>query len=857
MTVLTAVSASEVLHATLPFAYVSVILVSPSLFLLPKMARDKTTKEDGGDRLKTSRKKARHEEPVVDSPKPKKRKRESKIEDSGSRNGTYEGQNGVVTPAKESKNLQSKGQTPPKGAISSGTKEKKNRNDGSNQSERAPRPDETTSNMQLDDDTPGKSKKRKHEERRDEDEKHNAKHAKLLKKFEKSIKAKKPIAEDVEERPLETGPAVIAQGLEPLPQPEPVGEIGEKPTYSTMPDWITNPVTKSPYDREDGQTVKFDGIGLDKSVVSKLEKHGYSEATPVQATVIPLLLDEKHRHRGDLCVSASTGSGKTLSYVLPINQSLQRESLPRFRALIVVPTRELVKQAREAFEACGSNLRIGTAIGNVALKDEQSKIIRWESVYSPEKYSHDQQKVLSEDDWADFDLLKYRDQAERTKDQLPQYVQVARPNIDVLISTPGRLVDHIRQTDGFSLRQLQWLVVDEADRLLNESFQEWVSVLTGALDKEKTANAGDSVLAKIGRPLQSPYPRKVILSATLTNDITKLNSLRLENPKLVAIGSRNVDPDEEKTNHETEQFVLPSSLTEHFVPVGDGSEKPIYLMKLILAINKSKWHCIATPAFASIHERKKTKSAASDSETSSDNDTTSSSGSDSSSDESSDSESDSGSDSTSVSSSSSSSDSSSSSISDESDSTSESESEASSVSDEPSKVVPVKPDAGIISMLIFTKSTESAARLSHLLSLMNPALKDKIGTIVKSNNSSSSRKTLRDYRAGRINIIVATDRASRGIDLVGLGAVINYDMPTSLTTYVHRVGRTARAGKSGQAWTLVEHREGLWFQKVIVKSDNVVRSGKVAKPAKPEKNTKAMVKEYTTALEGLEKAVKG
>ena len=229
----------------------------------------------------------------------------------------------------------------------------------------------------------------------------------------------------------------------------------------------------------------------------------------MQATVIPLLLDEKYRHRGDLCVSASTGSGKTLSYVLPINQSLQREYLPRFRALIVVPTRELVKQAREAFEACGSNLRIGTAIGNVALKDEQQKIMRWESIYSPEKYNQDQQKIMSEDDWADFDLLKYRDEVEHTKVQLPQYVQVARPNIDVLISTPGRLVDHIRQTDGFSLRQLQWLIVDEADRLLNESFQEWVSVLTTALNKEKNANVGDSVLARIGRPIQSPYPTQL------------------------------------------------------------------------------------------------------------------------------------------------------------------------------------------------------------------------------------------------------------------------------------------------------------------------------------------------------------
>ncbi|EED22371.1 DEAD/DEAH box helicase, putative [Talaromyces stipitatus ATCC 10500] len=836
------------------------------------MAGDKEKKRHGGDKEKTSRKKDRYEEslatsPVVDSLQPqKKRKRESKLEQSN-RNGVEEEWYGD----KEFEDVQSESQASAKGGVSRDRKGQKSRDDGSKGSidtepprsssrsdEKAPdlrfgdrtlkktkkRKNEDQSEANGAQDPPSKVKKRKHEQvstPRDEDERHDLKHAKLLKKFEKSIKAKRPVTENVQETSaFDTGTAIVAQGLEPLPQPEPVAETSEKPTYSTMPDWITNPVTKSPYDREDGQPVKFENISLDRTVVSKLEKHGYSEATPVQATVIPLLLDEQHRHRGDLCVSASTGSGKTLSYVLPINQSLQRESVARLRALVIVPTRELVKQAREAFEACGSNLRIGTAIGSVVLKDEQQKIIRWDSVYSPEKYNADQQRTMSESDWAEFDLLKYRDEVVRAGDLAPQYIQVARPNIDVLISTPGRLVDHIRQTEGFSLRHLQWLVVDEADRLLNESFQEWVSVLMGALDKEKTANIGDSVLARIGRPIQSPYPRKVILSATLTNDITKLNSLRLENPKLVAIGSRNMDSNEERVKHEAEQFVLPPSLMEHFVPVGDGFEKPIYLMKLLLMINKSKWNSLATPAYASVVGRKSNEAAE---DSSSDSDSTSSSDDTSSSDEASDSESDSDSESSDASP-------------DESESSSDSDSETSSIASETSPVASAS-NTGVTSVLIFTKSTESAARLSHLLSLMNPSLESQIGTIVKSNNSSSSRKTLKDYRAGRISIIVATDRASRGIDLVGLGGVINYDMPTSLTTYVHRVGRTARAGKSGQAWTLVEHREGLWFQKVIVKSENVVRSGNGVKAVRQEKNSKAMVAEYTAALEGLEKAVKG
>ncbi|OKL60900.1 hypothetical protein UA08_03222 [Talaromyces atroroseus] len=820
--------------------------------------------------------------PTDTTPKPKKRKRESKPDftdgldsnppitsfgnDSSAKStkdGNYESQitekDTLSTDKKKTRPDIPKALGPSPGSDE-GYEDIDNR-DGSNKNSKK-RKNDTVGKVeseagQTNEDHPAKSRKHKYGEtpkaHRDDDDKQATKHAKILQKFEKSIRAKKPVSDDAEKEKEditagEIGNAVVAHGLEPLPQPEPVAETGEKPTYSTMPNWITNPVTKSPYQRDDGAPLEFDSLKLDKGVISRLNKHGYKEATFVQATVIPLLIDNAHRHIGDICVSASTGSGKTLSYVLPMDQSLRRESMPRFRGLIVVPTRELVKQVREAFEACGSNLRIGTAIGHVALKDEQQKIIRWDSVYSPGKYEEDQQKMMSTDEWASFDLLKYRDEVERTGELLPHYVPEPRPNIDVLISTPGRLVDHIRQTEGFTLRHLQWLVVDEADRLLNESFQEWVSVLMEALDKEKTANVGGPVMANIGRPLQSAYPKKVILSATLTNDITKLNSLRLDNPKLVAIGSRGLEADVEGTNHETEQFVLPPKLVEHFVPVGDGSEKPIHLMKLLLhEINKSSWSSIATPAYTSENISKSAKNESTDDETSSDSDDTSSSGDDTSSAATSDSESesDSSSDTTSETSS-------------DSDTDTSSESDTDTSVDDKSSIKDLQSiERGVKSVLIFTKSTESAARLSHLLGLMNPALKDKMGTIVKSSNSSSSRKTLKDYRAGRINIIVATDRASRGIDFVGLDVVINYDVPTSLTTYVHRVGRTARAGRSGHAWSLVEHREGLWFQKVIVKSDNVVRSGKVMKYSKSEKNTKAMIAEYTASLQGLEKATKG
>jgi ATP-dependent RNA helicase DDX51/DBP6 len=78
---------------------------------------------------------------------------------------------------------------------------------------------------------------------------------------------------------------------------------------------------------------------------------------------------------------------------------------------------------------------------------------------------------------------------------------------------------------------------------------------------------------------------------------------------------------------------------------------------------------------------------------------------------------------------------------------------------------------------------------------------------------------------GQVSILVASDLISRGLDLPSLAHVINYDVPTSLTSYVHRIGRTARAGKRGHAWTLFTATEGRWFWNEIGRTKAVERSG--------------------------------
>ncbi|OGM49206.1 ATP-dependent RNA helicase dbp6 [Aspergillus bombycis] len=691
------------------------------------------------------------------------------------------------------------------------------------------------------------------------------KYSGILSKFEKAVKA----AESAKAKSGEedgdnesTGPVtaepVIAQGLEPLPQPEAAPEQDEKPSYSSLPSWLANPLRTSAEER-----TPFSSLGIEENVLRILESNGYKEAFAVQSTVIPLLLQGSKNHPGDVCISAATGSGKTLSYVLPMVTALEQVPAPRLRGLIVVPTRELVKQAREACELCaaGSGLRVASAVGNVAIKEEQRSLMRDDEVYGPENFKLRQQDKLTDNDWLNFSLQDYISDAGDQSESLPGYIRKAEPNVDVLICTPGRLVDHIRYTKGFTLKHLEWLVIDEADRLLNESFQEWVDVVMNSLDARKGAGTfgfSGKFLANLGLPIQTKDPRKVILSATMTKDISKLNSLRLSNPKLVIVGSA-----EQTTSQEDEtgirdgagdQYTLPPRLKECSLSVGDGSQKPLYLLRLLLSHIKVDVNRNAKRVLTNTSDSDDTSSEGSASEESSSEESDSDSTSDP---ESSDSDTDSE---TSSSDESSSDESASDSSSDDSSSSSDSSDSEDSSTSEDELSVDIKADNSRprASVLVFTKSSESASRLARLLALLDPSLAKEIGTIIKSNKSSASRKTLTAYRQGKISIIIATDRASRGLDLQSLTHVVNYDVPTSITTYVHRVGRTARAGREGSAWTLVAHREGRWFTKEIIQtSDNrITRSSKVQKVAMKLDNMKDVKLRYRQALDTLEQEVK-
>ena len=621
-----------------------------------------------------------------------------------------------------------------------------------------------------------KKKDKKQKAARDEQEavsgdEQPGKHVNVLSKFQKA-KEEKQTDIPPEQLPSEDVIQPEVHGLEPIPQPELGAPPSEKPSYSILAAWQSSAVRVV-----HGATRKFSSFSLSDTIVSNLGKHQLEESLPVQTTVLPLLLDGQEHHDGDVCVSAATGSGKTLAYVAPMIEALKDPPGTKLRGVIVVPTRELVQQVRQLCEICaaGTGLKIATAAGSKSITDEQRTLVTEEEIYDPKEYERRQTAPV---DWSNFSLEKLMRDAERNSQQgSVHFVRRFRSNVDILITTPGRLVDHLQSTEGFSLDDVNWLVVDEADRLLNESYQEWIDTVTPALQSHAATSKRDEILRYMRMKVPKRVVRKVLLSATMTRDISKLNSLGLDNPKLVILGSAGLESrarEGEDLNGVVEEpapdadgaFHLPATISEHALPVKDGYEKPLYLVQLLESriFNESSQDVQNEKGSTSTGKKSKTsgESDSSLSDTSSDGDSSSGSSA--------------------------------------SPPTSSAHDSSTFLSKHQRSQKPQGSSLGSQpKVLIFTRSTSAATRLSRLLSLLAPAFSPS--TLTRSTSASaSSRRALKAFLSGKSSILVATDRASRGLDIQNLTHVISYDVPASALTYVHRVGRTARAGKDGSAW---------------------------------------------------------
>ena len=306
----------------------------------------------------------------------------------------------------------------------------------------------------------------------------------------------------------------------------------------------------------------------------------------------------------DIIGLAETGSGKTLAFALPVLTSLLEKPQSLF-GLVLAPTRELAAQIGQVFEALGSliSLRCAVIVGGL--------------------------------------------------DMVPQAIALGKkPHI--IIATPGRLVDHLEKTKGFSLRSLKYLVMDEADRLLDMDFGPSIDKLLKFIPRER---------------------RTYLFSATMSSKVESLQRASLRDPVRVSVSSN---------KYQTVATLLQNYI---FIP---HAQKDTYLIYLTNEFSGKK-------------------------------------------------------------------------------------------------------------IVIFTRTVHETQRIAILLRTLG------FGAIPLHGQLSQSARlgALNKFRAGSRDILVATDVAARGLDIPRVDLVLNYDLPQDSKTYVHRVGRTARAGKSGRALSLV------------------------------------------------------
>ncbi|NXU72041.1 DDX51 helicase, partial [Oreotrochilus melanogaster] len=484
-----------------------------------------------------------------------------------------------------------------------------------------------------------------------------------------------------------------------------------------LPQWLAQP--KLLQKRIKDNLIPIGDVpGIHPRLLKKLQMNGIESFFPVQAEVIPAILQSASRgylvgqggHRPrDICVSAPTGSGKTLSFVIPIVQVLLDRVVCQVRALVVLPTKELAQQVSKVFNIYtdGTGLKVVLITGQKSFAKEQEMLV--------------QKRVTG-------------------------YSSLA----DIIVATPGRLTDHINQTPGFSLAQLRFLIVDEADRMIDDMHQNCLNQIVKAAFQTEN-ESGSKMLFQRTRPgpltaASSCYPQiplqKLLFSATLTQDPEKLQQLDLFQPRLFTsvYSEKKTLGDGTETEQDTnKKYTLPEGLSQCYVPC-DLNSKPLLLL-----------HFMLTKKFTRV--------------------------------------------------------------------------------------------------LCFTNSREASHRLFLLVKAFGGVTVAEFSSRLP---PSERQRTMKEFEQGKIQLLISTDATARGIDVRGVNYVINYDAPQFIRPYIHRVGRTARAGKVGVAFSLVLRIQERRFLRML--KDAGIQDIK-KQPVKGN-SLKPLVQQYEEALCKLEKTVK-
>ncbi|XP_031352662.1 probable ATP-dependent RNA helicase DDX47 [Photinus pyralis] len=360
---------------------------------------------------------------------------------------------------------------------------------------------------------------------------------------------------------------------------------------------------------ENTADVTWKDLGLVDAICSACEQLKWKAPTKIQRESIPLALQGK-----DIIGLAETGSGKTAAFALPVLQALL-ETPQRYFALVLTPTRELAFQISEQFEALGSSIGVKCAV-IVGGMDMMSQAL----------------------------------------------VLAKKPH--VLIATPGRLVDHLENTKGFNLRALKFLIMDEADRILNMDFEVELTKILKVIPRER---------------------RTMLFSATMTKKVQKLQRASLHDPVKVEVSTKY------QTVDKLQQYYV-------FIPV---KFKDVYLVHILNEMAGN-------------------------------------------------------------------------------------------------------------SFMIFCSTCNNTIRTALMLRNLG-------FTAVPLHGQMSQNKrlaALTKFKAKNRSILISTDVASRGLDIPHVDVVVNFDIPTHSKDYIHRVGRTARAGRSGVAITFVTQYDVELYQRI-------------------------------------------
>ncbi|EDV99099.1 probable ATP-dependent RNA helicase DDX47 [Drosophila grimshawi] len=357
------------------------------------------------------------------------------------------------------------------------------------------------------------------------------------------------------------------------------------------------------------QPLTWKDLGLSETLCKACDELKWKAPSKIQKEAIPVALQGK-----DVIGLAETGSGKTGAFALPILHALL-ENPQRYFALVLTPTRELAFQIGEQFEALGSGIGIKCCVIVGGM------------------------------------------------DMVAQGLQLAKkPHI--IIATPGRLVDHLENLKGFNLKAIKYLVMDEADRILNMDFEVELDKILKVLPRER---------------------RTFLFSATMTKKVKKLQRASLKDPVKVEVSNKY------QTVDQLQQYYL-------FIPV---KYKDVYLVHILNELAGN-------------------------------------------------------------------------------------------------------------SFMIFCSTCNNTVKTALMLRALGLAAIPLHGQMSQNKRLAALNK----FKAKNRSILISTDVASRGLDIPHVDVVVNFDIPTHSKDYIHRVGRTARAGRSGQAITIVSQYDIELYQRI-------------------------------------------